>query len=220
MYAVSRPLTYTSVALVLAVVALACLAAVQSASAAVLYDQTAGATGSSVPSQESPDEPASTQAADDILVPAGEHWEVSEVQALGSRESPGPVSFNVFLYEEGSFGPGRELFAERGVSASGPSYSLPLRGAPILNPGTYWISVQAIGAQPRKRPAHQLPQLVVPRRVLEIVGRAARSGVQADRHLRAGADQRVLRQHRGRNELAARNLLPDGLLCHVRSWQP
>jgi len=141
-----RWLISANVAGMLAVVLFVSLAAAQSAPASVLYDQTEKASHASVPSQESPDKPASTtQAADDIVVPAGEHWELSEVEVLGGSPSTNPPSFNVFLYEESNWGPGRELFAERGVSAGGPNYSLPLQGAPLLNPGSYWLSVQAVG---------------------------------------------------------------------------
>lgn len=75
-------------------------------------------TAAPIPSQESPDEPdASTQAADNILVAFGEHWDVTEVEVLGESAPVGPISFNVYLYEDGNFGPGRELFAERAIAA-------------------------------------------------------------------------------------------------------
>jgi hypothetical protein len=122
-----------------------------SASADVLYDQAAGAGANGVPSQESPDDPAaSTQAADDFVVPHGQHWAMSAVEALGSSPSGSARPFNVSLYEEFGavrLGPGRELFAARGVAATGaPNYTLPIPGAPLLNPGSYWVSAQAVGS--------------------------------------------------------------------------
>ena len=50
------------------------------------------------------------------LVPFGEHWDVTEVEVLGESAPVGPISFNVYLYEDGNFGPGRELFAERAIA--------------------------------------------------------------------------------------------------------
>jgi hypothetical protein len=120
------------------------------ASADVLYDQAAGAGAKGVPSQESPSDPAATtQAADDFVVPYGQHWAISGVEAIGGSSPGSPRPFNVSLYEEfgaALLGPGRELFAARGVAATGPNYTLPIQGAPLLNPGSYWVSAQAVGS--------------------------------------------------------------------------
>jgi hypothetical protein len=136
-------------ALVVAALALVTFGAAQ-ASADVLYDQAAGAGAKGVPSQESPDDPAATtQAADDFVVPYGQHWAISAVEAVGSSSSGLARPFNVFLYEEFGavrLGPGRELFAARGVTGTAPSYTLPIQAAPLLNPGSYWVSAQAIGS--------------------------------------------------------------------------
>lgn len=136
-------------ALVLAALVLVAFGAAP-ASADVLYDQAAGAGAKGVPSQESLDDSAATtQAADDFAVPYGQHWAISAVEAVGSSSSGSPRPFNVSLYEEFGavrLGPGRQLFAARGVAAGAPNYTLPIAGAPLLNPGSYWVSAQAVGS--------------------------------------------------------------------------
>ncbi|MGC1167071.1 MAG: hypothetical protein WA862_13290 [Solirubrobacterales bacterium] len=121
------------------------------ASADVLYDQTLGAGANGVPSQESLDDPAATtRAADDFVVPYGQHWALSGVEMPGSSSSGSARPFNVSLHEEFGatrLGPGRELFSARGLAATGaPHYTVPIQGAPLLNPGSYWVSAQAVGS--------------------------------------------------------------------------
>jgi hypothetical protein len=116
------------------------------APAAILYDQTGGTDGIGAISQESLDEPdATTQAADDFVVPPHEHWEITEVQIGGSSPSETPRPFNVFIYQDSSLGPDGELFVEHGLTADSSNPALPLHGVPLLDSGTYWISVQAVG---------------------------------------------------------------------------
>lgn len=122
-----------------------------SARATVLYDQTADGAGLAVPSQESVDEPAmTTQAADDFVVQPSEHWLIEEVEVLGSAALSPPRTFTVFIYGGGRnpFGPGEQLFAQRGIVPRGPNLTLPIQGAPLLDQGSYWISVQAVGLAP------------------------------------------------------------------------
>lgn len=134
----------------LAAVAMLVAAALTTATAravVVLYDQTANAGSDGVPSQEFPESPSMTsQAADDFTVPYGQHWAISEVGTVGSSASTANRPFNLWLYgEQGPrLGPGKELFAARNLNAvGGPSYSIPVVGAPVLDPGTYWVSAQA-----------------------------------------------------------------------------
>lgn len=129
-------------------VALALIAA-PAARAALLYDQTVGAGTVGVPSTEFQGSPADTsQAADDFTVPYGQHWMLSGVLFLGSSKSTAERAFNLSFYEEfGGFrlGPGSQIFEQRGVPADGgPNYSVPVSGLGVLNPGTYWVSGQAV----------------------------------------------------------------------------
>ena len=83
-------------------------------------------------------------------MPYGQHWAISAVEAVGSSPYGSARPFNVSLYEEfgaARLGPGRELFSAHGVAAAGaPNYTLPIAGAPLLNPGSYWVSAQAVGS--------------------------------------------------------------------------
>jgi hypothetical protein len=75
---------------------------------AVLYDQYdnfATKEAVNIPSQDA--ETAldffDSQAADDFIVPAGQTWQVTEVDVLGEYDSAGPAaSFHVFFYENGA----------------------------------------------------------------------------------------------------------------------
>jgi hypothetical protein len=137
---------------VLIAAVMALLAAPTGAGAAVLYDQTANPSGGGHGSNEynSPNEGWDDQIADDFTVPPGQSWQISHVDVLGSvGSSPTPPSsVNVFLYANAGTLPGTELFHETGIAATGqPNYSIPLIGAPDLAPGTYWVSVQQVGAE-------------------------------------------------------------------------
>ena len=52
----------------------------------------------------------------------------------------------MFLYANAGSLPGAQLFAQSNIVAAGPNYPVALTGAPVLDPGTYWISVQANGS--------------------------------------------------------------------------
>jgi hypothetical protein len=112
-------------------------------SAAVLYDQTDMATAQSISSQEFPDAPSATnQAADDFTVPPGQAWTIGEVDVSGIGLATAPI--NAYLYSGGGALPGAQIFAQPHIAATGgPSYAVPLSGAPPLPPGTYWVSIQA-----------------------------------------------------------------------------
>jgi hypothetical protein len=111
----------------------------------VLYDQMDSASGqASVSDDYSNANSLDEQIADDFTVPAGESWEISQVDVLGSAPSGNPPStVNVFIYSNAGGLPGAQSFSQTGIAATGgPNYSIPLTAAPVLVPGTYWISVQ------------------------------------------------------------------------------
>jgi hypothetical protein len=84
-----------------------------------------------------------TQAADDFTVPAGTSWKISSVFVLGEAQGAQSSSVNVFLYDSAGSTPGTEIYRELAVPPIGaPNFSLPLTKAPLLAPGTYWVSVQ------------------------------------------------------------------------------
>jgi Divergent InlB B-repeat domain len=136
-------------ALLLAISGMASFAAPANASPTVLYDQTDNLYITKINSTDNATTPANTtQVADDFSVPAGHHWAISEVDVDGEFLVGSPGSVNVFLYANAGSGslPGTQLFAQNNIVATGPNYAVTLTGAPVLDPGTYWISVEANGS--------------------------------------------------------------------------
>ena len=87
-----------------------------------------------------------SQAADDFIVPAGETWEISEVDVLGRYDGPGPAeSFHVFFYDNGAGNlPGNLIESRLGNPYTGDSdFVITLTSPVILSEGHYWISVQS-----------------------------------------------------------------------------
>jgi hypothetical protein len=112
------------------------------AGAAVLYDQTDFPESGGGLSDDFDNNLLDTQLADDFTVPAGQSWQISQVDAPGIRTGIPPQTVDVFLYANGGTLPGAQLFHQAAITASGgPNYSIPLTGAPSLAPGTYWVSV-------------------------------------------------------------------------------
>ena len=124
------------------------------AGAEVLYDQTDhSGTPTADPSGQnfapSNDFPGSSYdlVADDFVVPAGQTWSINEVDVFGTYGGDPPPAVNVYIFANGSGGPGSKLFEQIGVTASGgPNYRVPLL-VPTLGPGAYWIAVQQAGAE-------------------------------------------------------------------------
>ncbi len=113
----------------------------------VLYDQLNNPGTSAVSSQEFPDFPAFIAfAADDFVIPAGQTWIITEVDALGAYDGPGPAdNFNVFFYQNNGSLPGIQIYsatAQSYVNNSGV-FQVTLTVPAILAAGTYWVSVQA-----------------------------------------------------------------------------
>ncbi len=116
----------------------------------ILYDQYNNPGANSTVSQdfETANDAFDNQAADDFVVPAGETWQVTEVDVQGVYfNGPGPAaSFKVFFYQNGTGDlPGTFVYLATGLSYSGsvPNFVIPLTTPATLTAGTYWVSVQA-----------------------------------------------------------------------------
>jgi hypothetical protein len=120
----------------------ACLFA-PNASAAVLYDQSAGsADGGCISSSDFGVANKVAQGADDFPVPASTTWQIGSVDVIGSGSLTGSPTAAVFLYSAGAL-PGAQIFSQTGIPITGfNNLSIPVTGAPQLTTGTYWISVQ------------------------------------------------------------------------------
>jgi hypothetical protein len=88
-----------------------------------------------------------SQAADDFIVPAGQTWEITEVDVLGEYDNKtGPAaSFHVFVYENGAGDLPGILVASRLESpyTGTNDFVITLTEPVTLPEGHYWVSVQA-----------------------------------------------------------------------------
>jgi hypothetical protein len=138
-------------ALLIALAALGSGAASASADP-VLFERAVGPSGVAVPSNETPDGSERSEAFGEFVVPPGAHWRLSAVEAFGTTAVPGARDFNVtILRTEGLPAPvplsDLQVFRAHHVPGTiGPSYIIPLEGVPTLEPGSYWIGVQAVSA--------------------------------------------------------------------------
>jgi hypothetical protein len=117
----------------------------------VLYDQYNNAGLNASLSQEF--EPAnatfSSQVGDDFVVPAGQTWNITEVDAQGAYfNGAGPAtSFNVFFYSNSGTLPGTPVYtATAQTYTGGPTDFVVNLATPAVLAGgqTYWVSVQAV----------------------------------------------------------------------------
>ena len=85
-------------------------------------------------------------AADDFTVPVGEIWEIKNVAIDGYLQSnKNPDSYNVAFYANSGSLPGAVIRQENiQPSAGTASPNLSLGTSLLLQPGTYWMSVQAV----------------------------------------------------------------------------
>jgi hypothetical protein len=135
--------------------ALGLLALPAGASAAVLYDQTSGASAPSAAPDGGTFAPSNQfsatdfdRTADDFFVPAGANWSISQINVTGAYSDTPPNQVNVFIYADASGKPGAEIFKQLGVTpTNGPNYEVPLTGAPNLTGGHYWVTVQQVTDQ-------------------------------------------------------------------------
>src|SRR6476620_11610998 len=116
----------------------------------VLYDQinNPAPTPGGVTSQdfEAANDAFDSFAADDFVVPAGQTWNITEVDVSGEYSLGGgpAASFNVFFYQDSATLPGA-VVATRALSAysGGANALITLSPQVTLSPGTYWVAVQS-----------------------------------------------------------------------------
>jgi len=117
----------------------------------VLYDQYDNFSTEKTPNIPSQDAETAldffdSQAADDFIVPAGQTWQVTEVDVLGEYDSAGPAaSFHVFFYENGAGDLPGILVASRleNPYTGSNDFVITLTEPVTLPEGHYWVSVQA-----------------------------------------------------------------------------
>jgi len=117
-----------------------------------LHDQSTLCGGNASPSQFFPDFSAGADLADDFTVPSGEQWTLGAVSVAGtfSTGSDPLTSANVFIWSDSGGLPGAVVSGCSFVSQapvgglSDPAIEVNLPGTCMLDPGTYWIEVQAV----------------------------------------------------------------------------
>jgi hypothetical protein len=126
------------------------LASIKIGSAAVLYDQYDNMGFSSFPSQdfETALDNFDAQGADDFIVPAGETWNINEVDVYGdySAGSVGSESFHIFIYQDAAGLPGPVVYTalnQSYTSGNNIDFVITLSTPAVLTEGTYWVSVQS-----------------------------------------------------------------------------
>lgn len=119
------------------------------AGAVVLLDQTTGTNTGAITSTDfstPANDPKDAQGADDFVIPPGGPWRITSVSAAGSGGSVGVDSFSVSIFENDFGAPGPQEFFQGAIpEGTTNSVTLPVSGAPLLDPGTHWLSVQAAG---------------------------------------------------------------------------
>jgi hypothetical protein len=117
-----------------------------------LHDQSTLCSGNASTSQYFPDFTAGTDLADDFTVPPGERWTLGAVSAPGVfTASADPLqSANVFVWSNSGGLPGAVVSGCSFLSLapvgglSDPNIAVNLPGTCVLDPGTYWIEMQAV----------------------------------------------------------------------------
>ena len=114
----------------------------------VLYDQYNNAGTNATLSATFTDFPTfSSDLADDFIVPGGQTWTVQSIDADGVYfNGPGPaIDWNVFVYSDSGGLPGAQVYSttHQPVTVVGTTFTVNLPIPPVLNPGHYWIEIQA-----------------------------------------------------------------------------
>ena len=116
----------------------------------VLYDQinNPAPTPGGVTSQdfEPVNDAFDSFAADDFVVPAGQTWNITEVDVSGEYSVGGgpAASFHVFFYQDSATLPGTLVATRLANPYSGGANALiTLTSQVTLTPGTYWVAVQS-----------------------------------------------------------------------------
>lgn len=122
----------------------------------VLWDQTSGISPADISSQDFTDGGGSldhfdTRAADDFLVPGGFYWIINTVRAFGAFDDATPDlidSLNIYFFADRGGLPGAEIarcvykdILPEDITV--PNFVIDLPFPCKLEPGLYWISVQA-----------------------------------------------------------------------------
>jgi hypothetical protein len=119
------------------------------APAVVLYDQYDNNTGVAFESNFHADDPAFVDyMADDFVVPGGETWTITEVDAMGIQFGVGGATFNVAFYTNGAGNlPDTQVYSTNNgtYTTNGTDWVITIPPA-ILTPGTYWVLVQGNGS--------------------------------------------------------------------------
>jgi hypothetical protein len=119
------------------------------APAVVLYDQYDNNTGTAFESNFHADDPAFVDyMADDFVVPGGETWTITEVDAMGLQFGVGGATFNVAFYTNGAGNlPDAQVYStDNGTyTTNGTDFVITIPPA-ILTSGTYWVMVQGNGS--------------------------------------------------------------------------
>jgi hypothetical protein len=119
------------------------------APAVVLYDQYDNSTGTAFESNFHADAPEVVDyMADDFVVPGGETWTITEVDAMGLQFGVGGATFNVaFFPNEAGNLPGIPVYSTTNgtYTTNGIDWVITIPPA-ILTPGTYWVMVQGNGS--------------------------------------------------------------------------
>jgi hypothetical protein len=119
------------------------------APAAVLYDQYDNNTGTAFESNFHADDPSFVDyMADDFVVPGGETWTITEVDAMGIQFGPGGATFNVQFYTNGASNLPDVLVYDTNngtYTTNGMDFVITIPPA-ILTSGTYWVMVQGNGS--------------------------------------------------------------------------
>jgi hypothetical protein len=119
------------------------------APAVVLYDQYDNNTGTAFESNFHADAPDVVDyMADDFVVPGGETWAITEVDAMGIQFGVGGATFNVDFYTNGAGNlPDIQVYHTTNgtYTTNGTDFVITIPAA-ILTPGTYWVMVQGNGS--------------------------------------------------------------------------
>jgi hypothetical protein len=88
--------------------------------------------------------PFSAEAADDFVVPAGETWQINQVDVRSPAGFPNPTSFNVYIYTDSDTLPGTAVYSATNLAVGGtnPNYIINLTPPANVASGTYWVAVQ------------------------------------------------------------------------------
>src|SRR6476469_841980 len=111
----------------------------------VLVDQYSSILNNYIVSANRTDNPiASAEAADDFVVPAGETWQINQVDVRANSGGTNPTSFNVYIYTELDTLPGTPVYTATNLAVGGtnPNYVITLTTPINLATGTYWLAIQ------------------------------------------------------------------------------